>query len=139
MLPVSAVAGNRQRRCRSSTPLSQPSRHRRHVIRHRCDRRRSRRRGVDGDVVRGRGRALVAGRIGCLGGERMAALASAVVVIEYAPPVATPVPSTVVPSVSYSVTVLPASAVPVIVSVASFEKPLSATVPVTGSTSSVTV
>ena len=68
----------------------------------------------------------------------MAALASAVVVIENAPPLATPVPSTVVPSVSYSVTVLPASAVPAIVSVASFEKPLSATVPVTGSTSSVT-
>ena len=63
---------------------------------------------------------------------------SAVVVIENAPPLATPVPSTVVPSVSYSVTVLPASAVPAIVSVASFEKPLSATVPVTGSTSSVT-
>ena len=36
-------------------------------------------------------------------------------------------------------TVLPASAVPVIVSVGSFEKPLSATVPVTGDTSSVTV
>src|SRR4249919_3242612 len=63
---------------------------------------------------------------------------SAVVVIENAPPVATPLPSTVVPSVSYSVTVLPASAVPAIVSVASFEEPLSATVPVTGSTSSVT-
>ena len=64
---------------------------------------------------------------------------SAVVVIENVPPpVATPVPSTVLPSVSYSVTVLPAAAVPLIVSVASFEKPLSATVPVTGSTSSVT-
>src|SRR4029078_5292666 len=63
---------------------------------------------------------------------------SAVVVIENAPPLATPVPSTVVPSVSYSVTVLPASAVPAIVSVASFEQPVSANVPVTGHTASVT-
>src|SRR5258708_33664096 len=61
------------------------------------------------------------------------------VVIENDPPAATPVPSTVVPSVSYSVTVLPASAVPLIVSVVSFELPLSATGPVTGATSSVTV
>ena len=69
----------------------------------------------------------------------MRAWLSAVVVIENVPPpVATPVPSTVLPSVSNSVTVLPAAAVPLIVSVASFEKPLSATVPVTGNTSSVT-
>src|SRR3954453_16767075 len=67
-----------------------------------------------------------------------AAWLSAVVVIENDPPIATPVPSTVVPSVSYSVTVLPASAVPLIVSVVSFEEPLSKTVPVTGATSSVT-
>ena len=61
------------------------------------------------------------------------------VVIENTPPVATPVPSTVVPSVSYSVTVLPASAVPPIVSVVSFVRPLFATRPVTGATSSVTL
>ena len=61
------------------------------------------------------------------------------VVIENTPPVATPVPSTVVPSVSYSVTVLPAAAVPPTVSVVSFELPLSATAPVTGATSSVTL
>ena len=59
--------------------------------------------------------------------------------IENAPPVATPVPSTVVPSVSYSVTVPPASAVPATVSVVSFEMPLSKTAPVTGSTLSVTL
>ena len=42
------------------------------------------------------------------------------------------------PSLSYSVTVLPAAAVPATVSVLSFELPLSATAPVTGATSSVT-
>src|SRR3569623_1472257 len=40
-------------------------------------------------------------------------------VIDQLPPVAVPVPSTVVPSVSYSVTVLPLSAVPVKVGVVS--------------------
>ena len=42
----------------------------------------------------------IAGRVGRLRGEGMAAWLSAVVVIENVPPVATPVPSTVVPSVS---------------------------------------
>ena len=60
------------------------------------------------------------------------------VVIVHNPPVAVPVPSTVVPSVSYSVTVLPASAVPAKVSVVSLLLPPELTVPVTGNTSSVT-
>ena len=64
------------------------------------DRRRRRRRGVDGHVERGRGGALVAGRVGCLGGEGMAPVLSAAVVIEELPPVAVSVPSIVVPSVS---------------------------------------
>ena len=54
--------------------------------------------------------------------------ASAEVVIEKLPPVATPVPSTVVPSLSKIVTVLPASAVPVNVASSSLMVPLSATV-----------
>ena len=61
------------------------------------------------------------------------------VVIVNTPLAARPVPTTVVPSVSYSVTVLPASAVPPIVSVELFELPLSATAPITGATSSITL
>src|SRR5690606_28485508 len=56
---------------------------------------------------------------------------SVLLVMLHMPPVAVVVPSTVVPSVSYKVTVLPASAVPVTVGVVSlvilsvFEEPLS--------------
>ena len=83
---------------------------------------------------------LVARRIARLGRQRMGALAQhRGRDRERTRRVATPVPSTVVPSVSYSVTVLPASAVPPTVSVVSFELPLSATAPVTGATSSVTL
>ena len=47
----------------------------------------------------------VAGRVGRLRGERVGPCAQRVLVIDQLPPVAVAVPSTVVPSVSYSVTV----------------------------------
>ena len=76
-------------------------------------------------MERRRGRPLVARRVRRPRRQRMGGLAQRRGRDREAPPVATPVPSTVVPSLSYSVTVLPASAVPSIVSVVSFEQPFS--------------